>query len=131
MFRIFLALLLLLPLPVLANDQKNYLVPLQEIRVVDGDTVRITGLGKIRLLGFDTPEMRGRCSYESQLAAQATNRLKELLRNSDQIEFTTQNRIDRYGRLLGSIYVDGLNVGQILISERLAREYRGRRLPWC
>lgn len=36
--------------------------------VVDGDTVDVEGLGRVRVIGIDTPE-RGECGYESASAA--------------------------------------------------------------
>lgn len=38
---------------------------------------------------------------------------------------------DRYGRTLGRVLVDGVDVGELLISEGLARRWDGRRHPWC
>lgn len=48
------------------------------VAVVDGDTFRYGG-EKIRIADIDTPEVKGRCAFESELAARATDRLEELL----------------------------------------------------
>jgi endonuclease YncB( thermonuclease family) len=55
-------------------------VPAAEVRVVDGDTIRL-GRERIRILGIDTPETqnRARCDAERRLAALATMTLKELI----------------------------------------------------
>jgi endonuclease YncB( thermonuclease family) len=41
-------------------------------------------------------------------------------------------KLDRYGRTLASVTVNGRDVGEILIGEGLARPYQGgRRGSWC
>lgn len=98
-------------------------------RVVDGDTLHAGGL-KIRLMGFDTPELRARCEAEAILAKRATERLQELAGESD-VRFCPSGK-DRYGRTLATMPVNGKNVADILIGEGLAREYHGgRRAGWC
>lgn len=106
------------------------------IRVVDGDTISLSGYSKrIRLVGFNTPEVFSpRCNRELQAGNLATARLKELLRIASTIEFqrvacscepgTEGTQKCNYGRLCGSLYADGHDVGDILISESLAVRYR-------
>ena len=48
------------------------------VRVIDGDTFDFGG-ERIRIADIDTPEVRGRCPYETELAARATGRMRELL----------------------------------------------------
>ena len=38
----------------------------------------------------------------------------------------TQNRVDKYGRLLGSCFFGGLNVGEMMMSLGLATSFEGR-----
>ncbi|MBP2562403.1 endonuclease YncB(thermonuclease family) [Neorhizobium galegae] len=38
---------------------------------------------------------------------------------------------DRYGRTLRSLTRHGHSLGDILVSEGLARTWAGRREPWC
>jgi endonuclease YncB( thermonuclease family) len=38
---------------------------------------------------------------------------------------------DRYGRTLARVLVDGEDVGCLLIKERYARHWTGRREDWC
>lgn len=42
--------------------------------IVDGDTVRYRG-DKYRIAHIYTPEVNGRCAYETELAARATDRM--------------------------------------------------------
>lgn len=94
--------------------------------IIDGDTFWLSG-EKIRIADIDTPELAGRCASERRLAIQARDRLRELLVG---FEVRREGR-DRYGRTLAVVTVDGRSVGAQLVREGLAREWRGRRMPWC
>ncbi len=87
-------------------------------RVIDGDTVELQGGDRLRLLGIDTPEMGERFHDE------AMNYLKRLaLGKSARIEYARERR-DRYGRLLGFLYVDDtLFVNRMIIDSGLAYIY--------
>jgi endonuclease YncB( thermonuclease family) len=122
----------------------------RDIRVIDGDTVAISGeRANVRLVGFNTPETRSpACSAELQIGLSATSRLSALLRQAQTIEFRrvvcacrpgTQGT-DRcnFGRQCGSLFVDGTDVGRTLISENLAVAYQCGRTScpprpgnWC
>ncbi len=100
--------------------------------VIDGDTFYL-GAQSIRIADIDTPEVRGaRCDVESNLAAQATNRLYALL-NAGPFSLTLwdDRDADQYGRKLRVVMRDGRSVGSILVAEGLAREWTGPRRPWC
>lgn len=38
---------------------------------------------------------------------------------------------DRYGRTLAALSVNGVDAGDMLVSEGLARTWSGRREAWC
>jgi endonuclease YncB( thermonuclease family) len=99
--------------------------------VVDGDTFRL-GDEKVRIAGIDAPETHpSRCAREAELGEAATERLHALL-NSGSVELRAIDRDrDRYGRLLRNVSVDGQDVGDQLVAERLARPYGGGRRSWC
>lgn len=100
------------------------------VRVIDGDTFHYQG-EKIRIADIDTPEVNGRCAYEVQLAARATRRMDQLLRQGP---FTLQpigRDEDRYGRKLRVVTRGGRSLGDQLVAEGLARTWTGRREPWC
>jgi micrococcal nuclease len=96
--------------------------------VYDGDTCtalvdlgfRITFEIKIRLLGIDTPELRGE---EREMGLKSKARLEELVLNKDVIIKTDKDKTEKYGRWLAEIFVDDLNVNQTLLSEGLATKY--------
>lgn len=105
--------------------------PPARIIVIDGDTVEHDGT-RHRLLGFDTPEMRGKCGEEITLARRATTRLGALIASAKDVKLTPIGIKDRYGRQLSHLVINGRDVGETLIAERLARTYHGgRRQSWC
>ncbi|MEF9604709.1 thermonuclease family protein [Paracoccus sp. PXZ] len=103
-----------------------------EIRVWDGDSIRLSAGHQseaVRIFNIDAPEIEGRCTHESDLARQAKIRLAEIM-HGRRVEILRQGT-DRYGRTLAAIRVEGHDVGDILVSEGLARTWAGRREPWC
>lgn len=105
------------------------------IRVVDGDTVKAICHGReqnLRLLGFDTPEtFRSRCDEEHALGKIATNHLRKLIDEADEVT-PVAGRPDKYRRLLTTLYIDGRDVAEIMIEAGLAVPYHGeRRINWC
>ncbi len=80
--------------------------------VVDGDTVDVEGVGRIRVIGIDTPE-RGACGYES--ATQAMSVLV-LGRQVSLVPGATEDA-DRYGRLLRYVDVGPRDAGLSLIED--------------
>jgi endonuclease YncB( thermonuclease family) len=100
------------------------------VRIIDGDTFYYGG-EKIRIADIDTPEVRGRCAYETQLAARATRRMDELLRQGPFELQPIGEDEDRYGRKLRVVTRGGRSLGDQLVSEGLARTWTGRREPWC
>jgi len=99
--------------------------------VVDGDTFWLKG-EKIRVQGYDTPETTTNIcggNREVRLGHKATDRLTQLL-NSGGVSLQ-RNGKDRYGRTLADVYVDGVDVGDTLIAEGLARSWPDGREFWC
>jgi endonuclease YncB( thermonuclease family) len=118
-----------------ASNPNARIVQARNIRVIDGDTVTISGeRANVRLVGFNTPETRSpACAAELQVGRTATARLTALLRQAQTIEFrrvacacrpgTEGTRDCNFGRQCGSLIVDGTDVGRTLISENLAVPY--------
>lgn len=104
------------------RDQKNC--------VIDGDTIRFHG-DTIRLQDIDTPEIsQAKCASEEALGRRAKRRLLELM-NDGPFQIVGSGRRDRFGRSLGTITRQGQSLGDILISEGLARQWDGARRSWC
>jgi len=105
--------------------------------VVDGDTIRI-GQRRIRLVGFDAPEIRGRCEAERLGAQRATSALQTWLNRGPflmRVEAGTA-RIDRYGRdLRAALRGEGRlmeALSRYMVEGGFARRYGGgARVGWC
>lgn len=93
--------------------------PVAVLRVVDGDTVDLEGLGRVRLIGMDTPEssandrarlqarQSGREVEEVVRLGQEAKRFTESLLRGKRVwlELDVQER-DRYGRVLAYLYLE-------------------------
>lgn len=104
------------------------------VRVIDGDTVVVAGGERVRILNIDTAEMppRSRCAAEERLAHAAKARLSQLVQSSEEAVLSSSGRDrDPYGRQLRLIRLDGVDVGEQLVREGLAKRWRGHRAQWC
>ncbi|PTV70198.1 thermonuclease family protein [Agrobacterium pusense] len=104
----------------------------QQVIVIDGDTIVVQG-EKIRILGINAPELKGKCREENVRALRARSRLMKLL-EAARIDID-RNGFDRYRRTLATVSVAGTDVGHVLMREGLARKwvqhYDGQQEPWC
>jgi endonuclease YncB( thermonuclease family) len=139
----FLLFLILLALPATADP-----VAPADIWVDDGDTIEVQG-ERIRLVGFDAPEMgsHAHCGIERMLAARAASRLRQLIRTAEDIDLqvvpcsckpgTEGTRWCNYGRACGYLTIDGQDAGDVLVAEKLAHplvcgEFScPKRQSWC
>ena len=100
-------------------------------RVVDGDTIDanidlgfdITIHKRIRLAGIDTPESRTRDLEEKARGLASKDKLVELLGDGDFI--LESKEVGKYGRVLGTLIVDNININDTLVKEGFAVEYWG------
>lgn len=85
-------------------------------RVVDGDTVILERLGRVRLIGVNTPETVDPRRPVERFGAEASVFLKELLTGARvRVEYD-QERTDRYGRTLAYLFLpDGTFVNEEII----------------
>lgn len=100
-------------------------IPIELVKTIDGDTIKIIYEGKeqnLRYLLIDTPELNHAQQGQQPFAEEATKRNDELIKSGKlEIEFDIGERIDKYGRLLAYVYVDGESVQEKLIEEGFAR----------
>ena len=99
----------LLSLCLAANFLSAY-ISLENIQVVDGDTIRAEAKGKeikIRLVEIDAPEMN------QPFGAQSKNFLNRLLYEKD-VTLIAQGE-DRYGRVLGNLFSNELSVNMLMV----------------
>lgn len=95
--------------------------------VYDADTVTATiylGFGnytvqKIRLYGINAPEMRGE---EKEKGTISRDSLRNRILGKNVRIKTLQDKQGKYGRYLGIIYSDTLNLNKWLVREKLAIE---------
>ena len=83
--------------------------------VVDGDTLDINGIGRIRLVGINTPEL-GKPGYIEAKRFLANLSLGKVAT----IDVDTRHPRDKYGRVLAVVYVDGANVNAQLLNKGYA-----------
>ena len=110
---------------------KNYRYKAKLIRIIDGDTiVALIDLGfeiatrkKIRLYGINAPETRTLLEKEKTAGILAKDRLEELLGASNGEFVLVSHGVGKYGRCIGTIYIDKENINQLLLSEGLAEKY--------
>jgi len=120
-----------------------------EVRVIDGDTIRIHHQQPdVRLVGFNAPETgRAQCDFERDLGGKATARLRDLVRSTKldfefvacSCRFGTEGTSScNYGRRCGTLKANGEGVGVILIRENLAVPFVCGQTrcpptpkPWC
>jgi micrococcal nuclease len=85
--------------------------------IVDGDTIDvIIDLGfdilfssRVRLAGIDTPESRTTDKAEKVLGLESKDYLKKYLKEAKSVVIKTEkmNSSEKYGRILGWIYING------------------------
>jgi endonuclease YncB( thermonuclease family) len=100
--------------------------------VIDGDTFWLDGV-KYRTSGYDTPEPYSNIcggQFEQQLAARAIARFIALW-NTTEITIRRTGSVDRYDRNLVQVYSNGQDIGEILITEGLARHWPVGHEFWC
>tara|TARA_B110000971_G_C19968534_1_gene481420 strand:- start:348 stop:686 length:339 start_codon:yes stop_codon:yes gene_type:complete len=97
--------------------------------VYDGDTITcdidlgfdvILRKQKIRLYGIDTPELRGE---EKERGIMVRDKVRELIDGKDIILKSIKDKKGKYGRWLGIIYIDELNLNDWLIDNDFAVKY--------
>ena len=96
---------------------------------IDGDTFWLDRT-KYRIADIDAPEVgRPRCQAELERGQRATVRLAELL---DDGRFEVQpTGLDKFGRTLAIVNIDGRSIGIQLVRERLAHVWGGPDRSWC
>lgn len=105
--------------------------------IYDGDTIKVAGVGKVRLLGIDAPEHedspRDRYYMREGIPRKRLRRIarKALRFNIDNVKgrtvrlLTDRDERDRYGRLLAYVVLpDGRMLNRVLLEKGYAAVYR-------
>ncbi len=126
MTRYLRIVLILLVLPAI-----SFAVQFKVTRVPDGDTIKVSGNGStitVRLVGIDAPETSKRKNEPGQpFSRKSTKHLASLVLNKSVV--VKSYGIGRYGRTLGVVFVNGMNVNLEMVKVGLAEVYRGRPAP--
>lgn len=114
-------------------------VPAVVERVIDGDTLAVIAdiwLGQsirivVRIDGVDSPEMRGKCESERELAHAATNYLKQM--EGERVLLTQIANGKFAGRVLARVsHAETGDLSDALVAAGMARAYSGgTRTSWC
>ncbi len=144
-YRLILALLALLVLLTAFQAQAEcYDWPLRvgyQGRIAyDGDTIYVTMPGlppeisamSVRINGIDTPEIRGKCQAEKDMAVKARDYVLGLLSAAKTVQFCNPQWGKYAGRVVADVKVDGKLLSELLIENSLGRPYDGgKREGWC
>tara|TARA_B100001094_G_scaffold330866_2_gene397261 strand:+ start:2277 stop:2705 length:429 start_codon:yes stop_codon:yes gene_type:complete len=105
------------------------------VKIIDGDTFDcIMDLGfdvlleaRVRMMGIDTPESRTRDLEEKKFGLLAKEYLMEKL-DGEELIVTTEvdNEKGKFGRILGWVWADGVNINNQMIIDHMAVAYEGQ-----
>jgi micrococcal nuclease len=80
-------------------------------RITDGDSIECDGVGRVRLIGMDTPELD-----QGRIATLATQALTRLFAVGDTVALEPDVEArDRYGRVLAYVWADGVLVNWAMV----------------
>ena len=104
------------------------------IKIIDGDTFDcIMDLGfdvlleaRVRMYGIDTPESRTRDLEEKKYGLLAKDWLIAHIDDSIIISTKVDNEKGKFGRVLGTVWKDGVNINEQMITEGHAVAYHGQ-----
>lgn len=118
-----------------------FAVPARVDYIIDGDTfsgqVKLasdTDISvRVRIKNIDTPEIKGECEYERDMAMRAKQRLGELIPVGSVVELANIKDDKYLGRIDANVIdASGQDVGTRMIREGLGRKYNGgHRDKWC
>lgn len=108
------------------------------IDVYDGDSITVIfkfngeyQQFKVRMLGYDSPELRTKNQNEKEYALEAKRVLSDqILNRTFKLECS---EFDKYGRLLGVVYIDGINVNEWMVRMHYGIPYTGgtkQKIDW-
>jgi micrococcal nuclease len=82
-------------------------------RIIDGDTIECAEVGRVRLIGMDTPELS-----QEPYGTLATEALAALAPVGSRVELERDVELrDQYGRTLAYVWADGLQVNWALVRQ--------------
>lgn len=137
---------LILVSPARAMNEQNENRIVSVIEIYDGDTFKFNMPGlwdelnpvSVRILGIDTPEIKGNCQKEKDRASMAKAQLGRLFLLAGRKAILTDIEWDKYGgRILAHVYVqvngEYIDVANFMTKMGLATPYfgKGEKTNWC
>lgn len=120
--RTFIALAVVVLQPVVGGAPLTRSDPVLVRSVIDGDTIAVTTVGRVRLLGIDAPEMGRGFDTAAPFGREAKDRLAALVLHHWVRLEQDGPALDSYNRHLAYVVrEDGLFVNGTLVREGLAR----------
>ena len=105
-------------------------------KIVDGDTLDcVFDLGfdvrfesRVRLLGIDTPESRTRNKEEKKRGLISKAFLKDKIKLAKKLTIKTHkgSETGKFGRILGEVFADGVNLNLMMCKDGYAVQYYGQ-----
>lgn len=94
-------------------------------QIIDGDTITVSGIGTVRLIGVDAPEKTGGFRESEPFGDEATRFMRTLLEGQlVELEYDG-DRLDQYKRTLAYVILeDGRVANEEIIRAGLAEAYR-------
>lgn len=113
----------------------------QFVENYDGDTIKVTIRWwpkvagheiPVRVRGIDTPEIRGECDNEKEMAVVVKDFVYNEMTNARRLRLKQVGR-DKYFRILAEVHYDGKNLKDELMKRGYGYEYDGgtKLNPWC
>jgi len=115
----------------ITDEEDVYWYKAKVVSVYDGDTIRCDiDLGfytwiknqSIRLIGIDTPELRGDERPDGLVVKQIVS---DLILDKHVLLKTYKDSTGKFGRWLAVIFYEGLNINQFLLDGGNAKPYNG------
>jgi micrococcal nuclease len=123
------------------HDSKNFRC-VKYIKNYDADTITVNIPGahplfgkniSIRVNGIDTPELRTKNSCEKKAGYKAKYFVEKILKKGKRIDLQNISR-GKYFRVVADVIVDGKNLSEYLIKNKMAYVYHGKtkeKIDWC
>ena len=99
----------------ITDNNRSNLVQYEVIRVIDGDTVELKNGERLRYNDIDAPETVHPSKPIECYGEEASKKNKELVEGETILVELGNPEKDRYGRLLGYVYIDDLFVNAELV----------------
>jgi len=97
------------------------------VRVVDGDTIVVTGNERVRFIGIDSPEMKHPEKPVQHYSLESARELKRLLAGADKVCLLSDpqsDKKDKYNRTLAYVFRrEGLDVNAQMLKIGAAKAY--------